>query len=67
MNCFNQPTAKRAARFISIVCILLFVCRAQSQVAKAYDSVFIDGLKKEVLVSVAAKEKKRAGDGRHDL
>lgn len=46
---------RRALIFTSL--FLLFAYNGKAQTAKAYDSVFIEGLKKEALSSVAAKEK----------
>jgi aminobenzoyl-glutamate utilization protein B len=53
----NQPTAKKVSLAFSILCFLFFFQQAHSQITKSYDSTFIEGLKKEALVSVASKEK----------
>jgi aminobenzoyl-glutamate utilization protein B len=53
----RQTTAIRTVHFISILFFIFFIQHIHAQTTKAYDSVFIEGLKKEALASVASKEK----------
>ena len=57
MRHFDQNGLKRATHLTFTVCIILFFRFANAQAPKTYDSSFIEGLKKEALVSVASKEK----------
>jgi aminobenzoyl-glutamate utilization protein B len=57
MRYLNQPTAKKVSFPVFIFYFLFFSQQAYSQTTKVYDSVFIEGLKKEALASVGSKEK----------
>jgi aminobenzoyl-glutamate utilization protein B len=57
MNLFNQNKTGLHARFVSTFSLFFFFCFANGQTLKTYDSSFIEGLKKEALAAVSAKEK----------
>jgi aminobenzoyl-glutamate utilization protein B len=56
-NCNQNCLKKISSLFVIIICSAFFYT-SNAQTAKAYDSTFIEGLKKEALISVASKEKK---------